>query len=103
MPLPEPETTREEFELIAKIVKRTNALQSELDIKPYNTVDLALSLELAHHTCPMDLQQLLESNCYDFSHDVGGIMRHINRDTGQLEECFQPRCALSESDQTVNS
>jgi hypothetical protein len=31
---------------------------------------------------------------FDFMHDAVGIQNHINRETGQLEGCFLPRCAV---------
>lgn len=43
--------------------------------------------------CPLDLYKLLEADDFNFAHDVIGITRHINRDTGQLENCFVPRFA----------
>lgn len=27
------------------------------------------------------------------NHDIAGIMRHIDRNTGKLTRCFMPRCA----------
>jgi hypothetical protein len=40
---------------------------------------------------PLDLAQLLMINDYEFMHDVCGIRDHIDRDTGQLRDCFVPR------------
>jgi hypothetical protein len=44
--------------------------------------------------CQLRLQKLLVANDFDFSHDVFGIRRHLNRQTGQLEGCFVPRFAV---------
>lgn len=44
--------------------------------------------------CPLDLEKLLHADAFNFSHDVFGIARYINRNTGKLENCFVPRCAL---------
>lgn len=45
--------------------------------------------------CPIDFARLLEFPTFDFLHDIYGIRRHINRRTGELEDCFLPRCSLS--------
>jgi hypothetical protein len=43
--------------------------------------------------CPLRLDELLAADAFNFAHDVLGIRRHINRQTGQLENCFLPRFA----------
>lgn len=52
------------------------------------TMDL---LAVNANGCPMDFQQLLEADGLNFIHDVAGIARHIDRETGQLTGCFLPR------------
>jgi hypothetical protein len=52
-----------------------------------------MDLSAAQNSAPMRLQDLLHFADPDFAHDVWGIARHINRETGQLEDCFLPRCA----------
>jgi hypothetical protein len=42
---------------------------------------------------PLDLDKLLTADDFNFSHDVFGIARHINRRTGEIEDFFVPRCA----------
>jgi hypothetical protein len=41
----------------------------------------------------IDFERLLAADDFNFIHDVGGIQRHMNRETGKLENCFLPRCA----------
>lgn len=41
--------------------------------------------------CPLDLDRLLEASDFDLAHDVAGITRHIDRETGELRDCFLPR------------
>lgn len=43
--------------------------------------------------CPLKLKKLLEAPDFDFSHDICGIARHMDRDTGKLRDFFNPRCA----------
>jgi hypothetical protein len=43
--------------------------------------------------CPLRLGELLGADDANFAHDVFGIRRHLNRETGKLEDCFCPRYA----------
>ena len=45
------------------------------------------------HGCPLALQALLDADEGDFLHDIGGINRHLDRDTGRLGDGFIPRYA----------
>lgn len=75
------------------ISNRAAELSLEFDI-PYPTLDLEMDLLAAREDIPsLDLQRLLVSPVADFSHDIFGIRRHINRATGKVENCFMPRCA----------
>ena len=44
------------------------------------------------HT-PLRLTDLLNADQFQFAHDMRGIQRHINRQTGELEHFFLPRFA----------
>lgn len=41
----------------------------------------------------INLDTLLKFDDENLFHDVFGIHRHINRATGELMDCFVPRCA----------
>jgi hypothetical protein len=41
--------------------------------------------------CRLDLERLLNADGFNFIHDIGGIAKHMNRDTGQLDGHFRPR------------
>jgi len=61
-------------------------------------VDARLSLEMdltATHAngCPMDFERLLAADDFNFVHDICGIARHLNRETGELLDMFRPRFA----------
>lgn len=58
-------------------------------------IDCQMDLEAAHMDTPLDLQRLASADDSNFAHDVGGIARHMNRETGKLEGCFLPRFARS--------
>lgn len=42
---------------------------------------------------PLRLPDLLHAADGDFIHDIAGICAHMNRETGQLQDCFLPRYA----------
>jgi len=44
--------------------------------------------------CSLKLVELLKTDDGNFAHDVFGIRRHIDRETGQLKHCFLPRYAV---------
>jgi hypothetical protein len=54
---------------------------------------LSLHMDLAavHRSTPLDLQRLSEASVIHLVHDVTGIVSHLDRDTGKLQDCFLPR------------
>jgi len=56
-------------------------------------IDLMMDLQVAHSTCPLELYDLADANQGDFLHDICGIVANLNRETGELENCFVPRFA----------
>jgi len=81
-------TTVEEHRLISNILKRATRAFPGID-----HLSLAMDLEACHSQCPLDLPGLLAAKDGDFAHDVGGIVRHIDREDGTLRDCFVPRCS----------
>lgn len=83
-------------EIIASIVRRAEALA----IQHGGSVD-RMSLTMDMMAChangtPLRLADLLAADDFNFSHDVFGIRRHIDRDdssptAGQMLDCFLPR------------
>ena len=79
---------------IARIVDRTEALYQRLDLPmPTDRFSLIMDIDYTDQIIPLDLQALLEYDDSDFAHDVGGIIRHFNRVTREMDDCFTPRCA----------
>jgi hypothetical protein len=75
--------------LISRIVLRYMQLKHSKKLQ-----HLGMDITLCHmNGCELRLDKLLMSNEYDFTHDVEGISKHINRDTGKLEHLFWPRFA----------
>lgn len=87
-------TSREEAEITIKIARRASKLAHSLGIE-YSTLEADMDITATHSNgTPMKLAELLAANDSNFSHDVFGIRRHINRRTGRLENCFLPRYAV---------
>lgn len=64
---------------------------------------LLMDLTAVHaNGCPLRLGALLEAHPFDFAHDIGGIRRHLNRETGQLEDHFLPRYAAPERERVTD-
>ena len=83
---------REDAEVITKIAERAE----KEDLRTGPRVRLVMDLTAAHlNAYPLDLAGLLAADRFSFSHDVLGIVSHINRDTGKLADFFVPRFARS--------
>lgn len=87
--------TSEEDALIRQILDRAEErglIRAKKDRMP-SWMDLA-----ATHAngCPLDFAKMLAFDDFNFAHDFTGIRNCLNRETGQLERCFVPRCALPE-------
>lgn len=60
-------------------------------------LETRMDLTAAHaNGCPMDFDLLLNTDKTTLMHDVGGISRHLDRDTGTLTGSFRPRTARKE-------
>lgn len=86
-------TSRIEHALISQIVERACSTPADID-----RLSLSMDITAVHlNGCPLDLEKLLAADDFNFLHDVYGIMGHIDRNTGELRDCFLPRCALPET------
>lgn len=84
-------TTKEELDIIGKIANRATALADRLGFY-YDPLEVQMDLAAAHSNGnPLDFEGLMAAGDGDFAHDVFGIRRHIDRDTGRLMDCFVPR------------
>lgn len=81
--------TKEESEAFRRMAKRAYAIDSRRSIGDY-----MMDLEACHcNGCPLDIEKLEKADDFNFTHDVFGIVGHLDRRTGQLTRCFLPRCA----------
>lgn len=87
-------TTAEDFELIAKIADRVQQLEALHRDREDRRDLMSIVMDfcaLQNSSTPVDLQRLLEADDGNFAHDAFGIARHLDRDTGELTDCFLPR------------
>lgn len=83
-------TTKKENALIIAIAKRAYKLLGDLSL---TVTQLNMYVAATHiYSGPLNLQRLLDSDDSDMIHDLSGIMRHLNKETGELTDCFVPRC-----------
>ncbi len=76
--------------IILKIARRAATL---LTGDEYTIQDASMDITATHlNGCPLRLQELLDAKDGDFGHDVLGIRRFIDRDTGKIDPgTFSPR------------
>jgi hypothetical protein len=85
-------SSRSDLELISAIADRYIRMRpTYLDLR----ATVMMDIEAAHcNGCPLRLAEMLVAEDADFLHDVAGIRAHLNRQTGELEDCFSPRFAV---------
>lgn len=80
------DVTASDYLLIRRISER--AVQ-ELNVNRLGTL---MDVVATHaNGNPLRLADLLAANAASFAHDIYGIARHLNRDTGKLMDFFEPR------------
>ncbi len=85
-------TSDDDFDKISAIVDRAMREAVALDIDLGDRMALHMDITACHaNGNPLDLQRFLDAPRSCFWHDIGGIRRHIDRQTGQLTDCFSPR------------
>lgn len=87
---------------VHNIARRAYALRQAYAARGAGKVPKPLSMEMdlvATHAngCPMDFAKLEAADDFNLLHDVIGIERHLDRETGQLGDFFRPRCALKQA------
>lgn len=91
------QATRTEMDAIIKITERAEKLARKAGVEPPLRMHMVMDIEATHSNgCPLKLNDLLAAKDFDFTHDVWGIMRHIDRNTGTLQDCFVPRYAANQ-------
>jgi hypothetical protein len=87
--------SRLEMGYIDRIAKRAMQIAKEHGRQIRSKQDWIMDLEATHCSgCPLNLEKISHADDFNFAHGVFGIARHLNRDTGELENLFWPRYAL---------
>jgi len=80
--------TPEDQKLIDEITLRA------IQLGDFDALTINMDLTATHlNGTPLKLAELLTFPKIDFMHDIYGINRHLNRETGEMMDCFLPRCA----------
>lgn len=88
----------EDRRLILTIVDRAAKIYRKAGGKRYHKLSAEMDLTATHlNGCPLDLPRLSEADDFNIAHDVFGIARNLNRETGKLERFFLPRFAAKEA------
>lgn len=85
--------THEEILIIGKIANRAENyfVKNDFDVPK---MALMMDIEAVHYNgCELRLKELLAADDANFIHDVMGIITKIDRETGELTDCFVPRYA----------
>jgi hypothetical protein len=82
--------SREDHDLITEIMFRADEI-GLISPRRYSRLTCMMDLTAVHERSPLRLADLLAADQFNFVHDVAGIARHMNRDTGELGGCFTPR------------
>lgn len=84
--------SKEGFKKVMDIVDRAASIRPDID-----KMSLGMDITATHlNGCPLDLDKFIGFDDFSFMHDINGIMRYIDRNTGQLTDCFLPRCSAKE-------
>jgi hypothetical protein len=87
------DVSRADGQIIKQIADRA-ALSVAAKGLPLTKLDILMDLSATHASgCPLRLYDLLKADESHLLHDLLGINRHLDRETGQLCGCFLPRFA----------
>ena len=81
----------DENRIMQKILRRAEQLGVKNKKGRFDAMSLEMDLLAVHARTPLCLTALANSGSFTFLCDVLGIVRHLNRRTGVLEDCFVPR------------
>ena len=88
--------SKEDLAMIDKIARRATA-----SYPGFTTLEISMDLAAVHSNgCPLNLKGLLDAETHNFTHDISGIISHINRGNGELVDGFQPRYAARQEEPT---
>jgi len=80
---------KENLKVIAKIVERAD----KSGLLMFDRISLMMDLECATNEFELRLDDLLNADDFNFTHDICGIQKNINRTNKKIENFFIPRFA----------
>jgi hypothetical protein len=92
---------KKKFQLQAQCAERWEAMLAGHNLEVPDRIQTMCTLGFADDACPIDWERLLAADDYNFSHDISGLDRHMNRETLKLEGFFVPRFALRNSEKVA--
>lgn len=78
---------KETFVKIVDIAKRAE----QMELLLFDRMSLIMDLECANEEFNLRLDDLLQADDFNFSHDIVGIQNNLNRRTKEMENFFVPR------------
>jgi hypothetical protein len=78
---------KEEFDMFVEIAKRAD----EMGLLRKDRLSLAMDLDYTNKEFNLRLDELLNADDFNFTHDICGIQNNFNRQTLKMENCFTPR------------
>jgi len=86
------ELSREEEHWMGEILNRAEIMGVYTDnVTP---LSLRMDLEAVHYHTPLDFKKMAQADEVNFAHDISGIIRAVDRNTGLLRDYFKPRFAV---------
>jgi hypothetical protein len=83
--------SKQDYATIKEIATRAALMAREHGVD-YDFLSAQMDITATHCSGnPLRLSELLAADRLNFSHDVFGIRRHLDRSTGELTDCFVPR------------
>lgn len=86
-------TPTETLSIVRKIAVRAVNLYDEHNIE-IDRLQVTMAVLTCHErVCKLRLAALAEAPDFDFVHDIGGLLRHLDPIGYKLDDCFLPRFA----------
>ena len=85
----ESKMNREEKMVVVEIAKRADAL----GIMMFDRMSLMMDVEAVHAEIGLKLDELLNADEANFTHDIVGIQKNLDRESKKLQNFFLPRYA----------
>ena len=78
--------TEQEQDHVDRIVERAKGLVPDV-----RSLEVRMDISAVHAQAPLRLEEFAAADDANFGHDLIGILNHLNRLTGEMEDCFVPR------------